>query len=275
MGHANEHTDWAAQDGPGEAKLTFKERQAEHDPNIGTEWAPPVDDSKPRIRVPREIDKYLNEPTWTCQDCGESTMTETGKAAHLAVGGDGMTPCQRAKANFRPLKNCATCGGTGRGSGQCSSCKGSGEGDFVAKCRGCNGRGVLREGSDEKCNVCQGGGSRSYCAACSGSGEVTHCAGCNGTGKIQADAAEAQAVDEDALAQKIAAPIIASMTEGFEMLARALSGKPMKAKKKAKAARGGTKSVSRVAPARGSEPVSRVEQPDKSVGDSPSEPEEA
>jgi len=279
MGNPNEHTDWEAQAGPGEARLSFKEPQGDHDPNVGTQWEPPVDESKPRVRVPRDIDKFIDRPTWTCPDCGHSTLTENGKAAHLAMGGDGMTPCQRDKARFKPVKNCNKCGGTGRGAGQCPSCKGSGEGEHEAKCRGCNGRGVLREGSTEQCNVCQGSGKRSYCAPCNGSGEVTHCAGCNGTGKIQGDEAEAapaNPIDQDAMAEKISGPIIKTMNEGFLMLAEILSGKKIKVpKKKAKAARGGTKGVSRVASTRGSEPVSGVEQPDQPVGDLPPESQEA
>ena len=278
MGNPNEHTDWEAQAGPGEAKLSFKEAQAEHDPNTGTDWAPPVDRSKPRVRVPRDIDKYMDEPTWTCLDCGHGTLTESGKAAHLKVGGDGMTPCQRSKATFKPVKNCNKCGGTGRGSGQCPSCKGSGEGEQSVKCRGCNGKGVLREGSDDPCNVCQGAGTRLYCAPCNGSGEVTHCAGCNGTGKVQGEdeAVPSGAIAQDAMAEKISGPIIKTMNEGFLMLAEILSGKKIKVpKKKAKAARGGTKGVSRLASAGGSEPVSGLEPSDKPVGDPSAEPEEA
>lgn len=289
MSNANEHTEWAASAGPGEAKLDLKEPIAEHDPNVGTQWAPPVDRSKPRPRVPRDIDKYLDQPTWTCPDCGLQTMTETGKAAHLRAGQDGMTLCQRDKARFRPVKNCSKCGGTGRGAGQCPSCKGSGDGEFTAKCRGCNGKGVLRDGSSEPCTVCDGSGTRTYCADCSGSGEISHCSACRGSGKVQADEAQeaSQAMDSDALAKKIAEPIIASMKEGFLMLADVLNGnagaaKPSKSakvekvrKKKARGSRGTSEGIPGGAPAGGSEPVPGLERSDESVGDSPSQPEEA
>jgi hypothetical protein len=277
MGSPNEHTDWAASAGPSEAKLDLKEPISEHDPNIGTRWGDPVDRSKPRVRVPREIDRYLDEPLWTCSDCGFQTLTETGKNAHLRQGGDGMTPCQREKARFKPVKNCAKCGGTGRGAGQCPSCSGKGEGSYSAKCRGCNGKGVLRDGDVEACTVCDGSGSRTYCADCSGSGEITHCGACGGSGKVQVEDGQAapESVDPDALAKKISEPIIQSMKEGFLMIAEALAGGRGKAekkaaKKKAKAARGGSESVSRGTAARGSEPVPAVEHPDKPMGDLPS-----
>ena len=34
---------------------------------------------------------------------GVEALTETGKAAHIRVASDGMTPCQRAKANFKRI----------------------------------------------------------------------------------------------------------------------------------------------------------------------------
>jgi len=274
MSNPNEGTDWAAQAGPGEAKLDLKDPIAEHDPNVGTRWADPVDESKPRPRVPREIDKFLDQPTWTCLDCGFSTLTENGKAAHLREGRDGMTPCQREKLNFKPVKNCAKCGGTGRGAGQCPSCSGSGEGSASAKCRGCSGKGVPREGAEESCSVCGGSGTRTYCAECAGSGEIAHCGECGGTGKVQmaesgganaTPAPAAPALDQDALANKIAAPIIESMNQGFAMLAQALAGrapkpeKKTKKKGKAKGTHASPSSVPGSPEAGGSEPVPGVE----------------
>ncbi len=282
MSNPNEQTVWSAQDGPSEAMLDLKDPIAEHDPNVGTRWAEPVDRSKPRARVPREIDKYLDRPIWTCPDCGFESLTEAGKAAHVRPGQDGMSPCLRDKARFKPVKDCQKCGGTGRGAGQCPSCSGSGNGSFTAKCRGCSGKGKLREGSDESCNICDGSGSRTYCADCSGSGEVTHCSKCGGSGKVPAEdvaqaAPAAPVVDEDALANKIAAPIIQSMNEGFAMLAGVLSGKTPKVKKtkKAKVARGSSAGVRRGATSGRPESVPALERTDAAVADPPSEPEKA
>ncbi len=281
MSNPNESTAWGAQDGPGEAVLDFKDPIAEHDPNVGTRWGDPVDRSKPRPRIARDIDKFLDQPVWKCPDCGTETLTENGKVAHLTAGQDGMTPCQRDKVRFKPVKDCATCGGTGRGSGQCPSCSGSGEGKSAVKCRGCNGKGVVREGG-VACHMCDGSGTRSYCAECSGSGEINHCAACRGSGKIAveapATAPAAPVVDHDALAQKIADPIVKTMNEGFAMLAQVLAGKAPKApktKKKAKVSRGSSAGVRGGAPAGRSESVPALERADAAVADPPSEPAKA
>lgn len=283
MSNPNEQTGWAAQDGPGEAVLDFKDPIAENDPNVGTRWGDPVDRSKPRPRVARDIDKFLDQPIWKCPDCGTETLTENGKLAHLTAGQDGMTPCLREKARFKPVKDCQTCGGTGRGAGQCPSCSGSGDGKFTAKCRGCNGKGVLRDSSKEPCNICGGSGQRTYCADCSGSGEINHCSVCKGSGKVPTEQSAplppstAQAIDEDTLAQKIAEPIVKTMNEGFAMLAAVLSEKAPKVKKtkKAKVSRGSSAGVRGGAPAGGSKSVPALERADAPVADPPSEPEKA
>lgn len=277
MSNPNEHTGWASQDGPGEAALDVKDPIAEHDPNTGTRWGDPVDRSKPRPRVPREIDRYLIEPVWTCPECKFEALSDEKRKLHLTPGEDGMTPCARDKARFKPVKDCTTCGGTGRGAGQCPSCSGSGEGKSEVKCRGCSGKGVLREGG-ATCNVCNGSGSRSYCIECSGSGEIAHCGTCRGSGKVAAEApapaapaAPAAAIDTDALAAKITQGISQTLNEGFAMLAGVLSGKAPKAKKKEKAPRGSSARVHRGAPARGSEPVRPVGQSDGPVENPSSE----
>jgi len=281
MTSPNEGTGWASQEGPAEAALDLKDPIAEHDPNVGTRWGDPVDRSAPRKRVPRDIDKFLDTPVWQCPDCKFESLTEHGKTAHKRVGQDGMTPCERDKKRFMPVKDCQKCGGTGRGAGQCPSCIGKGTGNFTAKCRGCNGKGVLRAGSTEPCNICDGSGARTYCAECSGSGEINYCGQCSGSGKIALEAVapaaqSAASLDEDALAKKIAEPIIKSINEGFAMLAGALAGKASKvSKKKERVARGSSARVRGVAPARRSESLPVLERADDAVANPSSEPEKA
>jgi hypothetical protein len=277
VSNPNEHTGWAAQEGPGEASLDLKDPISENDPNVGTRWGDPVDRSKPRVRVAREIDKYIDRPVETCKECGFESLTENGMKTHKTPGADGMSPCARDKARFKPVKDCKTCGGTGRGAGQCPSCSGSGDGKFEAKCRGCNGKGVLRAGSDEPCNVkgCNGG-TRQYCAECSGSGEITHCGACRGSGKVAIDSEvppqAAAPVDTDALAAKITEGISKTLNDGFAMLAGVLQGKaPKVTKRKEKAPRGSSARVRRGAPTGGSESVPDVGQPDAAVENPSSE----
>lgn len=264
MSHPNQGTAWSAQDGQAEAALDLKEPIAEHDPNVGTRWADPVDDTKPRPRVKRDIDKFIDQPVWKCPDCGFETLTENGKVAHSTVGGDGKTRCQRERSSYKDMKDCSKCKGTGRGVGVCLSCDGSGEGTFEAKCRGCNGKGKLRESDEGGCNICGGSGTRTYCKDCAGSGEVAHCSVCSGSGKV--DATASPVVDEDALARKISEPIITTMKEGFEMLAAALSGTLPKPKGR-KAKNATSRVVRGTAASGGSKPVPAVEHADPAVDD--------
>lgn len=276
MTSPNEQTSWGGS--PSEAALDLKDPIAEHDPNVGTRWAEPVDESKPRVRVPREIDKFIDQPVWKCPECKFESLTENGKTAHLRPGQDGMTPCERDKKRFMPVKDCVKCGGTGRGSGPCPSCSGSGKGTSLVKCRGCSGKGLVRETSTEKCSVCGGEGTRSYCAGCSGSGEINHCAPCNGSGKISVEApAQAAALDTDALAAKITEGLSKTLNQGFASVIAALTGDAPKAapKKKEKPARGSSARVRRGAAAGGSKPLPPLGPPHGAVEDPPAEPSQA
>jgi hypothetical protein len=83
-------------------------------------------------------------------------------------------------------------------------------------------------------------------------------------------------VDEDALAKKISAPIIAVMQDGFAMLAAALRGEPPTAAKKDEKAKDATSGVvPGTTPSGGPEPLPALEREVGTVDDSQTEPGEA
>lgn len=273
----NERTAWAESEGSGDG-LELKEPITEHDPNVGTVWADTPKPNRPVQRVRREIDAYLEKSVWACPECGWQALSETGQNAHLAAGPDGLTACKRAKLNFRPMKDCKTCGGKGTGQSVCSACNGSGEGVKKSTCSNCAKTPGYVQGADGpvECSYCDGRGERTTCARCAGKGRVEGCQACGGSGKIPLAEGETQAsVNADEIAEKVGQVVGAEIAKGFQMLAGIL--KPGAEKKPARKGKKGASSgsIRREARPRRSESVPAVERKDQPVADPSPKPEEA